>query len=129
MKENSIKTEFKGLPLNTIKEIRDAANKEMKNIKAKMHITAMLYVPVSKFNDFHIAKDWAIRNKLVSRTSNWSFMNFCMLNTIDLIAKQAKAEQAEHNIAVVQKAMSDITITPQDKSKDINTTPPELKPA
>lgn len=93
MQGDDVRKMFKGMNYSTLKSVRDAASKELNYQKSKLYIKEQVYIPAHKRADFDIAKEWAIRNGLVKRPTNWSFVQMCALNTIDLIAKQARAER------------------------------------
>ena len=85
--------------LEKLKEIRDSATKQIKNIREKKTIRIPAYVPAELRNKLDIAVEYAFLNSFIKKQTRWAFAKFAVANTITLIINQKKQEDAQKSIA------------------------------
>lgn len=94
--------DIKLLNLNEKIELRKKVQKQISEERRNKNLRVTTFIPALKINDFNFAKEWAFEKKFIIKNTNWAFTKFAVLNTIDLILTEIKAEM-EHQQELSQK--------------------------
>jgi len=86
--------------LNKLKEIRDAATKQIKRLRDENTIRIPAYVPAELRESLDSAVEYAFLNGFIKKQTRWAFAKFAVANTITLIINQKKEEDRQKAIAV-----------------------------
>jgi len=85
--------------LNKLKEIRDAATKQIKRLRDEKTIRIPAYVPAELRESLDSAVEYAFINGFIKKQTRWAFAKFAVANTITLIINQKKEEDRQKTIA------------------------------
>lgn len=85
--------------LNKLKEIRDAATKQIKRLRDEKTIRIPAYVPAELRESLDTAVEYAFLNGFIKKQTRWAFAKFAVANTITLIINQKKEEDNQKSIA------------------------------
>lgn len=72
--------------------LRKKVQQEISLERRNKNLRIETFIPALKINDFIQAKEWAFSKKFITKNTNWAFTKFAVLNTIDLILTEIKAE-------------------------------------
>jgi len=73
-------------------ELRKSIQKEISTERRNKNLRIETFIPALKINDFLQAKEWAFKKGFIPKNTHWAFTKFAVLNTIDLILAEIRAE-------------------------------------
>lgn len=95
MEETPHKPVLEGMDLDSLKKVRQEANRLIKNEKTKLKFKANVEIPAEYRALFEKAVEWAHERELIKTKSRWAFCKFAITNSIDFIMGQIEKEELE----------------------------------
>jgi len=85
--------------LNKLKEIRDAATKQIKRLRDEKTIRIPAYVPAELRESLDRAVEYAFIKGFIKKPTRWGLAKFALANTITLLINQKEQEDMQKAIA------------------------------
>ena len=85
--------------LNKLKEIRDAATKQIKRLRDEKTIRIPAYVPAELRESLDEAVKYAFVKGFIKKPTRWGLAKFALANTITLLINQKVQEDEQKSVA------------------------------